>query len=126
MTDRGRQGVGRIEGDPGALAGQEGKDHGPDLGLLGVPVADDRFLDEPRLVLEDRDGETRSRGQQDPPRVGELDGGGDVFRREDGLDRDGGGAALREKSRRGGPEELELLREREPGRRAPDAAALEL
>ena len=89
VADRQGEGVGGVEGDAGALAGQQRKDHGPDLLLFGLAVADQRLLDEARLVLEDGDGRAGGGGEQDAAGVGELERRGDVFGGEDGLDRDG-------------------------------------
>ena len=91
MADGHGQGVGGVEGDPGALAGEQRQDHRPHLLLFGVAVADDRLLDQAGLVLEDGQVGAGGGGEQDAPGVGELQGRGDVLGGEDRLDRDRGG-----------------------------------
>src|SRR5262245_47942288 len=125
MPEGQRQRVGGVERAPRALAGEQREDHGPDLVLLGLAVPHEGLLHEARLVLEDRYGRAGGGGQQDAARVGELQGRGDVLRREDGLDRDGGGGDAGEQFGRGSEQEIELLGERQTRGRTPHAATLE-
>ena len=51
-------GVGAGNGDPR----KQSLDHGMDLRLLGIAVADDRFLDQPRGILADFEARPRRAG----------------------------------------------------------------
>lgn len=125
MADRDRQGVRRVERDSGALTAEKGEDHHANLRLLRVPVPDERLLDQPGFVLEDRHRKPGGRGQEDPTGVRELDGRGDVLPCEDGLDRDGFRPVLRDQGRQALLDVIEPLREGGCGRGAPDAAAFQ-
>jgi hypothetical protein len=125
VADRDGESVGRVQRNAAPLPRQESEHHRADLGFFRLPVPDERFLDETRLVLENGDLVTAGGRQQNAPGVGELDGRGDVLRREDGLDRDRDGMELGEESEEALRKERELRGEEELLRRAPDAAALE-
>lgn len=123
MADGNRQGVRRVQRDPGVLTGEKGEHHRPNLGLLRVPVPDERLLDQPGFVLEDGHRKPGGRGQEDPAGVRELDGRGDVLSREDGLDRYRFRPVLGDQDRQAFLDVIEPLREGGSGRGAPDAAA---
>ena len=107
-------------------AREKREDHRAHLGLLGLAVAHERFLDEPRLVLEDGDAELRRRGEQDSARVRQLHGRGDVFRREDRLDRNRLRPQLAQKDGEMLEEKVEPFRKRQAvrGRHTPQRSSV--
>src|SRR5438105_15298605 len=122
VADRKSERVGRVERNPLALPRQKRQNHGADLLLLRVSVADERLLDEAGLVLEHRNPGARRGRQQNSTGVRELDRGGDVTRRKDGLDRGSVRMSLGQELLGRPEEELELLGERKPRARPPDPA----
>jgi hypothetical protein len=96
MGDRYCERIGRV-GARDLRSGQQPSDHRMDLRLLGIAVADHRFLDQPRGIFADVDPGARGDHDDHAPRLAELQGRLRIGVDEDLLDRGAARTMLGEK-----------------------------
>ena len=72
VRNRHRQRIGGV-GSGDLRARQQPRDHGMDLRLFGIAVADDGFLDQPRRILAHVDPGSRGDHDHNPARLAELE-----------------------------------------------------